>query len=34
MLTKIKNWYTRWKNRREMKKRLKKLREMDPFTYD
>lgn len=31
---KIKEWYTDWNRKRQRKKKLKKMREMDPFTYD
>jgi hypothetical protein len=34
MIKKIKDWYKDWKRKREIKKRLKKLREEDPFIYD
>jgi hypothetical protein len=34
MIKKIKDWYKDWKRKREIKKRLKKLSEEDPFIYD
>lgn len=34
MIKKIKDWYKDWKRKREIKKRLKKLKEEDPFIYD
>jgi hypothetical protein len=34
MIKKIKDWYKDWKRKREIKKKLKKLKEEDPFIYD
>ena len=34
MIKKLKDWYKDWKKKREIKKRLKRLREEDPFIYD
>jgi hypothetical protein len=34
MFKKIKDWYKNWKRKRAIKKKLKKMRELDPFTYD
>ena len=34
MIKKIKDGYKDWKKKREIKKKLKKLREEDPFIYD
>jgi hypothetical protein len=34
MIKKIKTWYKDWKKKRELKKKLKKMREEDPFIYD
>lgn len=33
-MKKIKEWYRDWKKKREIKKKLKKMREEDPFIYD
>lgn len=34
MIAKIKNIYKNWKKKRALKKRLKELKEQDPFIYD
>ena len=34
MIKKIKDWYKDWKKKREINKKLKKLKEEDPFIYD
>lgn len=34
MIKKIKDWYRDWKKKREIKKKLKKLKDEDPFIYD
>jgi len=34
MFKKIKDWYKNWKHKCAIKKKLKKMRELDPFTYD
>lgn len=34
IIEKIKSKYRDWKKKREIKKKLKKLREEDPFIYD
>lgn len=34
MIKKIKKWYEDWKKKKEIKKKIKKLKEEDPFIYD
>lgn len=34
MIKKIKDWWKEWKRKRAIKKKLKELREQDPYTYD
>ena len=34
MIKKIKDWYKDWKKKREIKKKIKELKEQDPFIYD
>jgi len=34
MIKKIKDWWKEWKRKRAVKKKLKELREQDPYTYD
>jgi len=34
MFKKLKDKYQKWKRKREIKKKLKKLKEEDPFIYD
>jgi len=34
MIQRIKDWWKNWKRKRELKKKLKELREQDPYTYD
>jgi hypothetical protein len=33
MIKKIKLWYFKWKQKKELKKKLEKLRKRDPFIY-
>ena len=30
----FKNWYSNYKKEQEFKRKIKKLKEMDPFIYD
>jgi len=34
MIKKIKDYFKDWKKKREIKKKLKELKEQDPFIYD
>jgi len=34
MIKKIKDFFKDWKKKREIKKKLKELKEQDPFIYD
>jgi len=34
MIKKIKNWWREWKRKRAVKKKLKEMRDQDPYTYD